>query len=113
MDDLHAAVTIPPPSSRLDAKAEDPWHICSSPAGPATSAVHILLGLRRAGHGAVVIDDLRAGGSCSEAVGDVPLVQRDVGDPDALAQVFGDYGPFDGVVHCAAYLSVPGSGPIP
>jgi UDP-glucose-4-epimerase GalE len=32
-----------------------------------------------------------------------------VGDADALAHVFGDYGPFDGVLHFAAFLSVPES----
>jgi UDP-glucose 4-epimerase len=56
-----------------------------------------------------VLDDLRAGGSSAKAVGDTPLVQRDIGDPAALAHVFADYGPFDGVLHFAAYLSVPES----
>ncbi len=70
---------------------------------------HALRALRRSGHTAVVLDDLRAGGSSSKAVGDAPLVQRDVGDGAALAHVFADYGPFDGVLHFAAYLSVPES----
>jgi UDP-glucose-4-epimerase GalE len=69
---------------------------------------HTLRALRRAGHTAVVIDDLRAG-SRPERVEGAPLVRRDAGDPDALARVFGDYGPFDGVLHFAAYLSVPES----
>ena len=56
----------------------------------------------------MVIDDLRAR-SAAERVEGAPLVRRDVGDPDALARVFGDYGPFDGVIHFAAYLSVPES----
>jgi UDP-glucose-4-epimerase GalE len=66
---------------------------------------HTLRVLRRAGHTAVVIDDLRAGSS-PERVEGAPLVRRDVGDPDALAHVFADYGPFDGVLHFAACLSV-------
>jgi UDP-glucose-4-epimerase GalE len=70
---------------------------------------HTLRALLRAGHTAVVMDDLRAGGSTAEAVQGAPLVERDVGDPDALAHVFGDYGPFDGVLHFAAFLSVPES----
>jgi UDP-glucose-4-epimerase GalE len=69
---------------------------------------HTLRGLRRVGHTAVVIDDLRAA-SRPESVEGAPLVRRDVGDPDALSCVFGDYGPFDGVLHFAAYLSVPES----
>ncbi len=70
---------------------------------------HTLRALLRAGHTAVVMDDLRAGGSTPTAVVGAPLVERDVGDADALAHVFGDYGPFDGVLHFAAFLSVPES----
>ncbi len=70
---------------------------------------HCLRGLLRAGHTGVVIDDLRAGGSVPERVRGAPLVKRDVGDPAALEELFGRYGPFDGVLHFAAYLSVPES----
>lgn len=70
---------------------------------------HTLRAVLRAGHSAVVMDDLRAGGSRASAVAGAPLVERDVGDADALAHVFGDYGPFDAVVHLAAFLSVPES----
>ena len=69
---------------------------------------HVLRALRRVGHTAIVIDDLRAGSS-PERVEGTPLVRRDVGEPDALARIFADYGPFDGVLHFAALLSVPES----
>jgi len=65
---------------------------------------HALRCLRRAGHTAVVIDDLRAGHA--ELVGDTPLVRCDVADRDAVARVFDEQGPFDGVLHFAAYLFV-------
>lgn len=70
---------------------------------------HCLRALLGAGHTGVVMDDLRAGGSAPERVGAAPLVKRDVGDPVALEETFGRYGPFDGVLHFAAYLSVPES----
>jgi UDP-glucose-4-epimerase GalE len=69
---------------------------------------HALRALRRAGHSAVVIDDLRAGGT-PERVEGATLVRRDVGDPAALAHVLGDYGPFDGILHFAGSISVPES----
>jgi UDP-glucose-4-epimerase GalE len=65
---------------------------------------HALLALRAAGHSAVVVDDLRAGHA--EFVGTSPLVRCDVGDAESLARVFADHGPFDGVLHFAASLSV-------
>ena len=42
---------------------------------------HVLRALRRVGHTAIVIDDLRAGSS-PERVEGTPLVRRDVGEPD-------------------------------
>jgi UDP-glucose-4-epimerase GalE len=61
---------------------------------------HTLKALLRAGHTAVVVDDLR-GGRPEFAAG-APLVRRNVGDAEGLARVFARYGPFDGVVHFAA-----------
>jgi UDP-glucose-4-epimerase GalE len=69
---------------------------------------HALRALRRAGHTAVVIDDLRAG-SAPERVEGAPLLRRDAGDPAGLADAFDRYGPFDGVLHFAAWTSVPES----
>jgi len=65
---------------------------------------HTLRALRRAGHRAVVMDDLRAGQA--GFVAGVPLWPHDVGDREALAGVFARYGPFDGVLHFAASISV-------
>lgn len=61
-------------------------------------------GLQRAGHTAVVIDDLRAGNP--DMVRDAPLVRCDIGDRAAVSEVFDQHGPFDGVLHFAAYLLV-------
>jgi UDP-glucose-4-epimerase GalE len=66
-----------------------------------------LRALLRAGHSAVVFDDLRAGRAA--LVRDAPLVRGDVRDRDALARVWASHGPFDGVLHFAALLSVPES----
>jgi len=68
---------------------------------------HTVRALRRAGHTAVVLDDLRAGRK--EFAGDAPLVKGDAGDPQIVARLLADYGPFDGVLHFAASLSVPES----
>jgi len=65
---------------------------------------HGLRALQRSGHTAVVIDDLRAGNA--DLVSDAPLVRCDVGDRAAVAGVFAQHGPFDGVLHFAAYLDV-------
>jgi UDP-glucose 4-epimerase len=65
---------------------------------------HVLRAVRRAGHRAVVIDDLRAGRE--DFVHGVPLWKRDVGDREALGSLFARYGPFDGVIHLAASISV-------
>ncbi|HXV37704.1 MAG TPA: UDP-glucose 4-epimerase GalE [Myxococcota bacterium] len=65
---------------------------------------HALRALRRAGHSALVVDDLRAGREF--LVGDAPLVRCDVADRDALARAFASHGPFDGVLHFAASLCV-------
>ena len=68
---------------------------------------HALRALQRAGHSAVVFDDLRAGREL--LVRGAPLVRGDVRDRDAVARVFAEHGPFDGVLHFAALLSVPES----
>ncbi len=65
---------------------------------------HALRALQRAGHSAVVIDDLRAGNP--DMVRDAPLLRCDVGDRKAVSSVFDEHGPFDGVLHFAAYLFV-------
>ncbi len=65
---------------------------------------HALRSLQRAGHSAVVVDDLRAGNAI--LVRDAPLVRCDVTDRDAVGRVFDERGPFDGVLHFAAYLFV-------
>jgi UDP-glucose-4-epimerase GalE len=61
---------------------------------------HALRALLRAGHSAVVIDDLRQGEAAF--AGGAPLVERDVGDRAGLERTFADHGPFDGVLHFAA-----------
>jgi UDP-glucose-4-epimerase GalE len=68
---------------------------------------HALRALQRAGHSAVVFDDLRAGREF--LVRGAPLVRGDVRDRGAVARVFAEHGPFDGVLHFAALLSVPES----
>ena len=68
---------------------------------------HALRALRGAGHETVVLDDLRAGHAF--LAGDAPLVRCDVADAAGVAAVFREHGPFDGVLHFAASLSVPES----
>ncbi len=68
---------------------------------------HTLRALLRAGHSAVVFDDLRSGRDF--LVQGAPLVRGDICDPSAVSRVFADDGPFDGVLHFAALLSVPES----
>ena len=68
---------------------------------------HVLRALLRAGHSALVFDDLRAGRE--RLVRGAPLVRGDVRDRTALDRVFAEQGPFDGVLHFAALLSVPES----
>lgn len=65
---------------------------------------HTVRALQRAGHAAVVLDDLRSGQA--ELVRDAALVRGDVGDRSAVTGVFAEHGPFDGVLHFAALLSV-------
>jgi UDP-glucose-4-epimerase GalE len=68
---------------------------------------HALRALRHTGHEVVVLDDLRAG--FEEAIQGAPWVRADAGDPAALERVFAGRGPFDGVLHFAASISVPES----
>jgi len=65
---------------------------------------HALRELQRAGHTAVVVDDLRAGREF--LVHDAPLIRCDVADRVAVSRVFEEHGPFDGVLHFAASLVV-------
>ena len=65
---------------------------------------HGLRALLRAGHTAVVVDDLRRG--WRDLAGGAPLAEIDMGDRAALEQVFAERGPFDGVLHFAAYALV-------
>jgi UDP-glucose-4-epimerase GalE len=68
---------------------------------------HALRALERAGHSAVVLDHLGAGHAF--LVRGAPLVRADVRDSAALARAFAEHGPFDGILHFAALLSVPES----
>lgn len=68
---------------------------------------HTLRALRGAGHEAVVFDDMRAGRDF--LVQDAPLVRGNVCDANDVSKLFTEHGPFDGVLHFAALLSVPES----
>lgn len=68
---------------------------------------HALRALLRAGHAAVVLDDLRAGRAAFAAGAE--LVRADVGDAAALAALLVRNGPFDGVLHFAASIEVAAS----
>jgi UDP-arabinose 4-epimerase len=68
---------------------------------------HTVLALRAAGHTAVIVDDLRTGHAF--LAGDTPLERCDIGDRVGLDRVLRGRGPFDGVLHFAAYLVVPES----
>jgi UDP-glucose-4-epimerase GalE len=65
---------------------------------------HAVRALHRAGHGVVVLDDLRAGERAD--LGGAPLVRVDAGDGGAVEKLLDQHGPFDAVMHFAAYLSV-------
>jgi UDP-glucose-4-epimerase GalE len=65
---------------------------------------HALRALRRAGHTAAVLDDLRNGRK--ELLHGAPLVRGDVCDPNAVSKAFDAHGPFDGVLHFAAHSLV-------
>jgi UDP-glucose-4-epimerase GalE len=68
---------------------------------------HCVRALEQTGHSAIVFDDLRSGHAF--LVRNAPLVRGDVRDRGAVARVFAEHGPFDGVLHFAALLSVPES----
>ena len=68
---------------------------------------HTLRALLRAGHSAVVFDNLSSGRDF--LVQGAPLARGDVCDPSAVSRVFAEHGPFDGVLHFAALVSVPES----
>jgi len=68
---------------------------------------HTLRALRQAGHTAVVYDDLSSGHAF--LAGDAPLVEGSVQDANAVSRALERHGPFDGVLHFAALLSVPDS----
>ena len=65
---------------------------------------HCLRALQRAGHEAVVFDDLSAGRA--DFVRGAELVRGDVCDPNAVSDAFARHGPFDGVLHFASLISV-------
>lgn len=65
---------------------------------------HCVRALQRAGHGVVVVDDLRAGRA--RFAGSAPLWRHDVGHSERLREAFARYGPFDGVLHLAASIAV-------
>ncbi len=65
---------------------------------------HAVRALQQAGHGVVVLDDLRAGARAD--LGGAPLVRVDVGNGGALEKLLDHHGPFDAVMHFAGYLSV-------
>ncbi|MBC6445402.1 MAG: UDP-glucose 4-epimerase GalE [Alphaproteobacteria bacterium GM202ARS2] len=68
---------------------------------------HIVLALRDASYGVVVVDDLSTG--CREAIdSSVPFVRGDIRDEGVLRGLFGAYS-VRGVVHAAAVASVPES----
>lgn len=68
---------------------------------------HTLKALRQAGHTAVVFDDMRAGRDFLTL--GAKLVKGDICDAAAVAAALSEHGPFDGVLHFAALLSVPES----
>lgn len=65
---------------------------------------HAVRALARAGHSAVVLDDLRSGKPCLEP--GVPLARHDVGARGDVARTLERHGPFDAVLHFAASISV-------
>jgi len=65
---------------------------------------HIVDGLRAAGHGVAVLDDLSSG-ERANLPGDVPLHVADIVDPQAVARVFAAERP-EVVCHQAAQMSV-------
>lgn len=68
---------------------------------------HMLLALKAAGEHAVALDDLSVG-SRALVPDDAPLVVADVGDKDALARTFAEYGIRE-VIHFAGSILVPES----
>jgi len=68
---------------------------------------HALRALLRAGHTAVVVDDLRTGHA--HLVQKTPLIQADAGERSAVETIFREHGPFAGILHFAASASVPES----
>ena len=72
---------------------------------------HCLHTLQEANHRVVVIDDLRSGQA--NFVRNAPLLRCSLEDQAAVEKVFADYGPFDGVLHFAASISVQESGERP
>src|SRR5690606_19326595 len=102
LDDRHRTVTIPPAARPGEAGGAMARLLVTGGCGYVGS--HALRALVRAGHEAVVLDDLRAG--TATFAGRAPLVRADVGDRDALERLWRTHGPFDGVLHFAASTSV-------
>ncbi|WP_214466325.1 UDP-glucose 4-epimerase GalE [Microbacterium flavescens] len=73
---------------------------------------HTAVALLEAGHEVVLLDDLsNASAAVAERIGritgkDVSLVSGDATDEGAIAAVFDEHGPFDAIVHLAAFKAV-------
>jgi UDP-glucose 4-epimerase len=73
---------------------------------------HTVVALVEAGHQVTIVDDLSRSdqrmlsGIAAIAGADVPFAHANVGDTAALRETFDRSGPFDAVVHLAAYKSV-------
>ena len=63
--------------------------------------------LEDAGHRPIVLDSL-VGGSLG-MVGNRPFYRADIGDPDAIAEIFDDHPDLSCAIHCAALAIVPDS----
>jgi UDP-glucose 4-epimerase len=73
---------------------------------------HTIVALAAVGHDVVIVDDYRRSDEritvgLTQLLGHVPVIERiDVGDLEAINDVFDRHGPIDVVVHFAAYKSV-------
>ena len=74
--------------------------------------VHTAVALLEAGHEVVLLDDLsNASAAAADRVAritgrEAPLVVGDASDVGVVASVFDDHGPFDAIVHLAAFKAV-------
>ena len=107
VDDLHPAGTIPQrtPAVRRSSTRYGP------PARDRRSRIHRQPHAARAcsARGTARWCSTTCARGASSSCKDAPLVRGDVRDASAVARVFAEHGPFDGVLHFAALLSVPES----